>query len=351
MIHRMWPGLVERLPFLHPRVLDQNNARLPAHLRHWWFALGSTPAFLFALQCVTGITLACYYMPARSSAWESVANISNYLPWGWYIRGLHRWGATFMLAAVVLHQMRVFFTGAYRRPRELNWMIGMLLLLCAATLGFTGYSLVYEQRGYWAVVVGANLLGSVPLVGIQLKRLLLAGDVFNGNTLPRIYVLHGSILPATVVTLLVVHLLVVRLHGVSELSCPQEGAAANRHDLRFFPDHFFTEMIIGLFLLIVLSVLATVCPPTMGPRADSLLTPDGIAPEWMFLPVYFWLKLFARPMAMLSMAFVAFSLFVWPFVDSLIRKYTRIKEVSVWVGITGVLTILAMTTWEAYVAH
>jgi hypothetical protein len=111
----------------------------------------------FVVQIVTGILLAFYYQPSPATAYESVRYITEEASYGWYLRGLHKWGATLMIAAVVLHQMRVFFTGAYRRPRELNWMVGMTLLVCTLMLGFTGYSLVFEQLSYWGATVGANI--------------------------------------------------------------------------------------------------------------------------------------------------------------------------------------------------
>ena len=129
-IVRRWFG--ERLPVTEADLRSLTNEPVPNHLKRWWFALGGTPAYLFVVQIVTGILLAFYYQPSPATAYESVRYITEEAQFGWYIRSVHKWGATLMIAAVILHQMRVYFTGAYRKPREINWMVGMCLLLCHA---------------------------------------------------------------------------------------------------------------------------------------------------------------------------------------------------------------------------
>lgn len=342
--------LRERIP-LHGEVLRElSDEPVPNHLKRWWFCLGGTPLYLFVVQIVTGILLAFYYQAAPATAWESVRFITDEVSFGWYIRGLHKWAATLMIAAVILHQMRVYFTGGYRKPREINWMIGMFLLLCTLMLGFTGYSLVYEQLSYWGATVGANIADNVPLVGGFAKRMLLAGEVYNERTLSRLFIVHAAILPVTMILLLGIHILLIRLHGVTELQFADEAKDQPKH-FHFFPDHAYTELIIGLVLMIVLSVLATVVPVTMGPRADPLTTPEVIKPEWFFYVMFRWLKLFSGTAAVLSTGFIVFVMFIWPFIDGTIRKFTRFKEASVWIGICAVLLIIGLTVWEAAVAH
>ena len=169
----------ERVPLSGDQLRTLTNEPVPNHMRHWWFCLGGTPAYLFVVQIVTGILLAIYYQPASSTAYESIQHITDDVAYGWYFRSLHKWAATLMVAAVILHQMRVYFTSAYRNPREINWMIGMCLLLCTLGLGFTGYSLVFEQLSYWGATVGGNILSTVPLAGEPLKKMLLAGSEYN----------------------------------------------------------------------------------------------------------------------------------------------------------------------------
>ena len=341
----------ERLPVSGDALREMTNEPVPNHLKRWWFCLGGTPAYLFVVQIATGILLAFYYQPAPATAYDSVRYITEQASYGWYFRSVHKWAATLMIAAVILHQMRVYFTGAYRKPREINWMVGMCLLVCTLLTGFTGYSLVFEQLSYWGATVGANITDSVPFVGSFLKNLLLAGDAYNDRTLSRFFILHAAVLPATMVLLLVVHITIIRLQGVTELEFEGDDSSSKRKHFNFFPDHFLTELIMGLVLMILLSALATCLPAAMGPRADPLTTPEVIKPEWFFYVAFRWLKLFSATTAVLSMGFVLFVMFAWPFIDAALRKYTRAREASVWVGIAAVLAIIGLTVWEAAVAH
>lgn len=230
----------ERVPIDGDQLRALTNEPVPNHLKRWWFCLGGTPAYLFVVQIVTGILLALYYQPAPTTAYESVRYITEEVAYGWYFRSLHKWAATLMIAAVILHQMRVYFTGAYRRPREVNWMVGMCLLICTLMVGFTGYSLVYEQLSYWGATVGANITENIPFIGGFLKRMLLGGEGYNPRTLPRFFILHAAVLPVTMLVLLGIHVLLLRLHGVTEFRFADESLEKPAY-FRFFPDHFYTE--------------------------------------------------------------------------------------------------------------
>lgn len=340
----------DRIPVRTDQLRELTNEPVPNHLKRWWFCLGGTPAYLFVVQIVTGILLAFYYEPSPKSAYESVRYISQEAAFGWYLRSVHKWGATLMIAAVILHQMRVYFTGAYRKPRELNWCVGMCLLLCTLVTGFTGYSLVYEQLSYWGATVGANITDTVPFAGGFMKKLMLAGDIYNERTLPRFFMLHAAVLPVTIVMLLGIHITLLRLQGVTEFEFEDEPKDAPKH-FNFFPDHLYSELIIGLVLMILLSTLATILPATIGPKADPLTTPEVIKPEWFFYVTFRWLKLFSGTAAVLSMGFIVFTMFVWPFIDGLVRRKWPKSEFSVWIGMLAVLSIIGLTVWEALVAH
>ena len=340
----------ERLPISGEDLRELTNEPVPNHLKRWWFALGGTPAYLFVVQIVTGILLAVYYQPAPETAYESVRFITEEAAYGWLVRGIHKWGATFMIAAVILHQMRVYFTGAYRKPREINWMVGMCMLICTLMLGFTGYCLVYEQLSYWGAAVGANIAGSVPFVGEWIKTAMLGGDGFNAHTLPRFFVLHAAVLPTLLTLLIVVHIAIIRMQGVTEFEFDDEPKDAPKY-FNFFPEHILSELIIGLLLMVILTALACIAPATLGPEADPLTTPDIIKPEWFFYVAFRWLKLFSGTVAVLSTGFIVFTMFAWPFIDDWIRRKTKYPEASVWIGIVGVLLIIALTVWEAVVAH
>ena len=347
-IVRNWFG--ERLPVSGRQFRELTNEPVPYHLKRWWFALGGTPAYLFIVQIFTGILLAFYYEASPATAYETVEFITREVSFGWYIRSVHKWAATLMIVAVILHQMRVFFTGAYRKPREINWIVGMCLLVCVLMTGFTGYSLVYEQLSFWGATVGANITDTIPVIGGFMKRMMLAGDSYNQATLSRFFVLHAAILPVTIVFLIAMHITVIRMQGVTEFRFKDEETGVHK-TFNFFPDHLYTELMIGLVLMILLSALATILPATLGPQANPLQTPDVIKPEWFFYVAFRWLKLFAGTAAILSMGFIVFIMFAWPFIDGWVRKHTPFKEFSVYVGIFGVLTIIGLTLWEALARH
>jgi quinol-cytochrome oxidoreductase complex cytochrome b subunit len=349
-VGRITAWLQERVPVSAEQLAELTNEPVPNHLKKWWFCLGGTPAYLFVVQIVTGILLALYYQPAPSTAYESVRYITEEATYGWFLRSLHKWAATLMIAAVILHQMRVYFTGAYRRPRELNWIIGMCLLMATLLTGFTGYSLVFEQLSYWGATVAANISDAVPLVGRFAKQMLLGGDEYNERTLSRFYILHAAVLPTTIVMLVICHIAQVRMHGVTEFPDADEPPGHPRY-FNFFPDHVLSELIIGLVLMFLLCALATVLPATMGPRADPLTTPEVIKPEWFFYVSFRWLKLFSLSFAVISSGFIVAAMFVWPWIDKFLRWITGVEEISVYVGIVATFLLIGLTVWEAAVAH
>lgn len=342
--------VTDRVPIPSGRIRELANEPVPYHLKRWWFALGSTPGYLFVILVATGVALAFYYKPDPRSAYDSVRYITEEAAFGWYLRSIHKWAATLMIAAVVLHQIRTYFTDAYRKPREINWMIGVLLLLCTLMLGFTGYCLVYEQMSFWGATVAANIVETVPLVGGFVKNMLLGGDAYNSRTLSRFFVLHAAVLPAVVFLLIVAHIALVRLQGVTELEF-EDDRRNGRRTFHFLPDHLYTELTVGLFLLVLLSVLAAVSPATMGPVADPNFTPETIKPEWFFYVAFRWLKLFSGTAAIVSIALIVVTMLAWPFIDEQMRSRTRLRDASVWIGIGGVLAIVGFTLWEAFAHH
>lgn len=340
----------ERVPVSADQLEELTNEPVPNHLKKWWFCLGGTPAYLFVVQVVTGILLALYYQPSPATAYESIRYITEDATFGWFLRGMHKWAATLMIATMILHQMRVYFTAAYRRPRELNWIIGMCLLMVTLITGFTGYSLVFEQLSYWGATVAANISDAVPVVGPTAKQMLLGGDEYNDRTLSRFYILHAAILPGTIVLLVICHIAQVRMHGVTEIRDPHESNEGRRH-FDFFPDHVLSELIIGLVLMIVLCALSTALPAAMGPKADPLTTPEVIKPEWFFYVSFRWLKLFSLSFAVISSGFIVAAMFVWPWIDGLLRRITRVDDISVYIGIVATFLLIGLTVWEAAVAH
>ena len=184
---------------------------------NWWFTLGSASLFLFVLQGITGIFLAVYYVPDPEKAYDSVQYIMDGVAFGWLIRGIHHWGATLMVIFVFVHMLRTFFMGAYKFPREITWLTGVILLLTTLGMGFTGYLLPWNQRAYWATTVGTEIAGTVPLIGDFILRVLRGGTDLSAVTLARFFAVHIWFLPAIIIALIAVHMyLVIRL-GISSM--------------------------------------------------------------------------------------------------------------------------------------
>lgn len=211
---RLW----QLLPVDWGKIQEVTNEPVPGHIKRWWFALGGTPAYLFLIQITTGILLSFYYVPSPDRAYESVSAITHTVPYGWFIRSIHKWAANLMIITVLLHMCRVFFSCGFRHPRQLNWVIGCGLLMCTFSLGFTGYSLVQEQLSYWGITVASELVSSVPLIGGTLAAFMRGGEDIGPNTLTRMFNLHVGILPVITIILIGLHIAVLRIHGVSDLS-------------------------------------------------------------------------------------------------------------------------------------
>jgi quinol-cytochrome oxidoreductase complex cytochrome b subunit len=182
---------------------------------NWLFTLGSATLFTAMLQVITGILLTLYYVPTPDHAYDSVQYITTQLPAGWFIRGVHHWGASAMVVLTVLHMLRVIYYGAYKYPREVTWFTGVVLLLVVIGFGFTGYLLPWDQKAYWATTVGTRIAGVVPFVGDWILRVVRGGEELSAVTLARFFGVHVWVLPAALLILIVFHLyLVIRL-GIS----------------------------------------------------------------------------------------------------------------------------------------
>src|SRR4051812_10084075 len=168
---------------------------------NWFYTLGSATMFAFLNQAFTGVFLAMYYDPSPTRAYESARFITNEAFLGEFVRGMHKWGSTVMVILVFLHMARTFFFGAYKYPRELNWVIGVVLVVLTLIMSLTGYLLPFDQRSYWATVVAMNINGTGPLVGPYLADFLLAGPQFGATTLSRFYAVHMLLVPGLIVAL------------------------------------------------------------------------------------------------------------------------------------------------------
>jgi quinol-cytochrome oxidoreductase complex cytochrome b subunit len=179
---------------------------------NWFYTLGSATLFAFISQALTGVFLAMYYTPSTTQAYASISHINNDVFLGSFVHGMHKWGSSVMVILIFLHMGRVFFFGAYKYPRELNWVIGVLLLVLTLAMAFTGYLLPFDQRSFWASIVAININGTGPILGPYLADFLRAGSEFGATTLPRFYAIHMLLLPGAIIALIGAHLyLVVKL--------------------------------------------------------------------------------------------------------------------------------------------
>ena len=189
---------------------------------NWWFTLGSASLFLFAMQAVTGIFLSVYYVPSPDHAYDSIQYIMNGVAFGWLLRGIHHWGASLMVIFVFAHMLRTFFYAAYKYPREVTWITGVVLLLATLGMGFTGYLLPWNQKAYWATTVGTEIAGTVPFIGSFITNVLRGGSDLSAVTLARFFAVHIWFLPAVIGLMIGVHMyLIIRL-GISKIPSQDE---------------------------------------------------------------------------------------------------------------------------------
>jgi quinol-cytochrome oxidoreductase complex cytochrome b subunit len=201
------------LPTMWRRLTDRT---LP-HGIGWLHTFGSATLFLLFVQAATGVFLAFYYVPSPEHAHRAVSQITNELAFGWLVRGIHKWGASLVVILAILHLLRVLYMGAYKYPRELTWVGGVLLLLVVMAFGFTGYLLPWDQQSYWATVVGTHIAGSTPLVGGYVLELLRGQPDVGVRTLGRFYAFHTLFLPAIVFVLTGIHVAMVITQGIAPL--------------------------------------------------------------------------------------------------------------------------------------
>jgi quinol-cytochrome oxidoreductase complex cytochrome b subunit len=188
---------------------------------NWLYTLGSASLFVAMNQIITGILLTIYYVPTPDHAYDSVVFITNQLPMGWFIRGMHHWGASAMVVLVVLHMVRVIYYGAYKFPREVTWFTGVFLLLVTIGFGFTGYLLPWDQKAYWATTVGTRIAGAPPLIGDLILKIVRGGAELSAVTLARFFGVHVWVLPAVLLLLIGVHIYLVIRVGISDM--PKRG--------------------------------------------------------------------------------------------------------------------------------
>jgi ubiquinol-cytochrome c reductase cytochrome b subunit len=260
----------------------------------WHQTLGSVALFLFLVQIFTGILLAFNYAPTPGEAYNSLKYIVTEVTGGRMIRGLHHWGASMMIVVVVLHMLQVFIWGAYKKPREATWMAGVFLLLVTLAFGITGYLLPWDNRAYWGTVVTTQIAAKAPFAGAYMTRLLGGENGIGVVTFARFFAMHVLLLPLAMIFLIVLHVYLVRKHGVA----PEAGDHAPRK--KFFPEQVFKDTVAIFAAFVILFVLANVAHVPLGRLADPTDSAYIPRPDWYFLFLFQTLKFFEGPLEVLG---------------------------------------------------
>lgn len=331
---------------------------VPVHRHKVWYYLGGMALFLFGVQVGTGILLLLYYRPSSEEAFESVQFIVTQVEFGWLIRNVHSWSANLLVGVTFAHLFSVWLLKAYRKPRELTWVTGCLLLFIMLGFGFSGYLLPWNELAFFATKVGTGIPGAIPLIGEPLVRFLRGGDDVTGATLSRFFGLHVALLPACATLLVALHLLLVQRQGMSVplgvLRRLKPGTALPT--MKFFPNYVLRDVVGWYLAVALLAALAALFPWELGRKADAFApVPAGIRPEWYFLATFQSLKMLpghilgieGELVGILAFGLAGAALVVLPFLD---RRASRDLASPVFTAIALLaLLYLALFTVLGYV--
>jgi cytochrome b6 len=305
----------------------------------------------------TGILLLLYYRPSANEAFESVQYLMTQVKFGWLVRSVHSWAANLMIFTAFLHMFSVLFLRAYRKPRELTWVSGMLLLFLAMGFGFSGYLLPWNMLAFFATKVGTDIAGQVPFVGHRVMIFLRGGEEVTGATLSRFFGFHVAVLPGLTTLLVAIHLALIQRFGISvpqRIEPEWRALPAEKREMHFFPNFLLRELMAWYIALGVLGALAAFSPWGLGTKADPFApAPAGIKPEWYFLFMFQTLKLIPAKLGVLDgemVGILTFSLagLIWvlvPFLDGTKRTQRLVTGAAMFVA-----AYMGMMTAYGYVA-
>ncbi len=333
---------------------------VPLHRYSYWYYLGGITLFLFCLQVVTGILLLLYYRPTPSDAFGSVQYIMTQARFGWLIRSIHSWGANLMIFTAFAHMFSVAFLKAYRKPRELTWLSGMVLLFLVLCFGFSGYLLPWNTLAFFATTVGTNLVAQVPFIGHWLLIFLRGGSNVTGATLGRFFAFHVAVLPGLATMFLLGHLLLIQRFGISVppgVEKEWQAKPPEEREIRFFPNFLLRELMAWYLALGVLGTLAAIKPWGLGTKANPFgSAPAGIRPEWYFMFMFETLKLIPARVGFMTGEALGVMVFgvaalVWtllPFFDRNPRG--RASRLIAGAVVFALAYIISMTAYGYYVS-
>ena len=337
---------------------------VPRDAASWFYVFGTAALTCFMLQIVTGILLALIYVPSAGEAWNSLQTLNHGVSLGWFIRALHGWGSNFMVAIVLIHMVQVFLFGAYKFPRELTWMVGVLLLLVTLGMAFTGQVLRFDQDAYWGLGIGASIASRVPMIGPWTVSLMLGGPIIAGATLSRFFALHVFVIPGLLIAFVGVHLLMVLKLGINDW--PMPGRIVRRttyiqeyHELThkqgepFVPNAVWKDILFSAFILLAIAACAIYFGP-FGPggQPDPTVIQTSPRPDFFFLWLYALLSFLPpsaeTPILLIGPAVGIIILLALPLVAGEGEKSWKRRPIAV---LTILLTAVALGTLTHLAEH
>ncbi len=351
------------------------NALMPGHIvpsssASWFYVFGSATLFAFIIQVVTGVTLAFMYVPAAGEAYQSLQYITDQTTFGRIVRGMHNWGASAMILLVGIHMIRVYLTAAYKFPREMHWISGVVLLALTVVMGFTGQVVRWDQTAVWSTIVAAEQAGRMPFIGRWVADFLIGGQTIGGATLSRMFAYHVFLIPALLFIFIAFHLYLVFKNGISEMPKPGDPVdpktyrqdyeeKIGKDGVPFWPDAAWRDMVFSFCVITIILLIAIIIGP---PALNAPPNPSNIdalpVPDWYFVFYFAFLALSPPEIESYLMIggplIVGLLLFCLPFISnrgerSPLRRPWAIAIVVLFVGsLSGLWAIGITSPWSPH---